>query len=149
MDLSIDHQSLELTCPECEEEFLIIRGSVFEARQPVGLYLIALHSHAPGGPVAHLALGLIDPADEAADPEDADNGAAVPTAVAMDVVPADGDFGFAFVDWRDSPWQTESYIGDQIDRSEAVEHPRRPDFFEVAGYVARNLPDLGDYLFPS
>lgn len=138
MNLSLDQQTIEMTCPECEEDFLVIRGSVFDAEAPVGLYLLALHGHTPSGPVAHLAIGLLDPENEDTDP----------VAVAMDVVPADGDFGFAVVDWRDSTWQTESYLGEQLDRDEVLEHPRKPDFFEVAGYVARTLPDVGAYLFP-
>lgn len=137
MDLSMDHQSLTLTCPDCDTEFLVLRGSVYDAAEPVGLYLVALHGHSPGGPVAHLAIGLLDPADQAKDP----------TAIAMDVVSASGDFGFFVVDWRDSPWQTESYLGEQIDRNEAIEHPRREDYLEVAGYVAKTLPAMSEYLF--
>jgi len=139
MDLSIDQQSLTMTCPGCKEEFLVLRGSVFDADEPAGLYLIALHGHSPGGPVAHLAIALRNPGGEASDA----------VAVAMDVVPASGDFGFIVVDWRDSTWQTESYLGEQIDRDEAIEHSRREEFLEAAGYVAKNLSEVSEYLFPS
>lgn len=145
MNLSLDQQTLEMTCPECEEEFLVIRGSVFDAEAPIGLYLLALHGHTPGGPIAHLAIALLDPETEDAESEE---GSAAPTAVAMDVVPEDGDFGFVLIDWRDSTWQTESYLGEQIDRGEALEHARKSDFFQVAGYVVRSLPDVTAYLFP-
>jgi len=137
MDLSIDRQPVSLTCPACDAEFLVVRGSVFDAGQPVGLYLIALHGHSPGGPVAHLAVALRNPEDEDA----------VPVAVAMDVVPASGEFGFYLVDWRDSTWQTESYLGDRIDRAEALEHPRSEDFLRVAGTIAKSLEEVGEYLF--
>ncbi len=139
MDLSLDQQPINLTCPGCDTEFLIVRGSVYDAGEPAGLFLIALHGHSPGGPVAHLAIALRDSEDEASDP----------TAVAMDVVPASDDFGFVVIDWRDSTWQTESYLGVRIDREEVLEHPRREDFLAVAGYVAKSLPEVGEYLFPS
>lgn len=138
MDLSLDCQPITQTCPECDTEFLVLRGSVFDADEPIGLYLVALHGHSPGGPIAHLAIGL----------RDSEDGTSDPTAVAMDVVPASGDFGFSVVDWRDSPWQTESYLGDRIDRDQALEHRRHRDFLTAAGYVAKSLPEVDEYLFP-
>lgn len=137
MNLSLDRQSITETCSGCGAEFRAIRGSVYDSSEPVGLYLVALHGHNPDGPIAHLAIGLLDPRDRTT----------IPVAVAMDVIPTSGDYGFSVVDWEDSPWKAESYLGERADRSDVLEHPRRSDFFEIGGYVARSLEEVGRYLF--
>ena len=57
VEITLDRQVVSERCSDCEVDFTVVRGSVYDAGQPFALYLIALHGHSPEGQLAHLALG--------------------------------------------------------------------------------------------
>ena len=60
MEITLDKQVAYQHCPECNADFPVIRGSVYDGGQGCGLYVIALHGHSPQGRLAHLAVALLD-----------------------------------------------------------------------------------------
>jgi hypothetical protein len=86
---------------------MVVRGSVFDEGNPIGLYLIALHGHDVSGRLAHLAIAVIDRS-------------AIPShryAAAMVLRATAEQFTFSLEDWSASPWKDEKYLGEMLDRS--------------------------------
>ena len=52
---------------------------------------------------------------------------------------------FCFVDWAESPWAEEYYLGRQLDKEAARNSPLRPTFLEVAEHIVNDLPEVGEY----
>jgi hypothetical protein len=134
MKITLDRDTLEDTCHECESLFTVIRGSVYGDEQPFGLYLIALHGHSPNSKVAHLAVAVQSTEHEE------------PQAAAI-VIGATGDnYTFGFTDWATSPWAEESYLGKQLDRRSALESDCRSMFLHIAEHIVYDLPEFEEYL---
>jgi len=131
--ISLDQQTKPQRCPECDVEFTVVRGSVYEAGLPIGLYLIALHGHAPEGRLAHLAVAVLDLAGR-------------PQAVAMTVLATSEQFGYTAVDWSESPWRHEAYLGKMLDREAALASSHWPKCLEIAGRIVRDVPEVATYL---
>jgi hypothetical protein len=133
--INLDRQVLSKRCEACNTDFVVVRGSVFEEGKPVGLYLVALHGHSSKGRLAHIAIALIDAAQPGLPP----------VAVAVEVVAAPDEFRLALVDWNQSPWAAETYLGTMLDRAQALESPLKPLVFHVADHVIADIPEVQAY----
>lgn len=123
-------------CPECGVDFTVVRGSAYDAGRRFALYLIALHGHSPTGRLGHLAVGVA---------VDGREGERVRRAAAIDLSENDEQFGFTFVDWEQSPWRSEAYLGEMLGRAQVLADPLRGTFLHVAEHVARDLPEVREY----
>ena len=132
-DIALDRQVLRQTCPGCGSEFVVVRGSVFDSRKPVGLYLIALHGHGRGGRLAHLALAFLDEHD------------ASPAAAAICVEATADHFEYTVIDWSESPWKTETYLGSMLDRDAVLASVLKDQIFHVAGHITHDIPEVRQY----
>lgn len=134
-DITLDAQAVSQRCPECDADFTVVRGSVYDGGDGVGLYLIALHGHSSQGRLGHLAVALLD--RSAGEP--------VPLAAAIDVITTPEQFGFSLVEWEASPWRGEAYLGRMLSPAEVRSSPQRPTFFHVAEHVVEDLPEVRAY----
>jgi hypothetical protein len=135
VEITLDRQVFPQHCPECEADFTVVRGSVYDGGQGFGLYLIALHGHSPQGRLGHLAIALLG----------GTGGQPVPLAAAMDVIATPEQFGFALVEWESSPWRGEAYLGRMLSPAEVRASPHRPTFFHIAEHVVDELPEVRAY----
>jgi len=133
--ITLDRQVTTRRCEPCNVDFTVVRGSVFEDEHPLGLYVLALHGHSAQGRLAHLALGVLDRRD----PD------ATPVAVALKVSATDREFRQSAVDWAESPWASETYLGRMLDRADALASPLSPVLFHIADHVLRELPEVESY----
>ena len=133
MQLTLDKQTVENECHECETPFRVVRGSVYQSGRRFGLYLLGLHGHSPEGMLAHLAVSVRTPGHD------------VPRAAALHVSAASDQFRFCFVDWKQSPWAEETYLGKQLDREDALKSDCRETFLHIAEHLVRDLPEAGEY----
>ncbi len=122
-------------CETCNAEFTVVSGPVFEDRHPFGSYIVGLHGHSSEGRVAQLALALLDRRE----PE------ASPIAVALEVSATPREFHMTVVDWTESAWAGESYLGRMLDRAEVVDNPLRPVVLDLAERVLRELSEVRSY----
>ena len=132
-DITLDRQVLRQNCPGCGSDFVVVRGSVFDSRKPIGLYLIGLHGHGPDGRLAHLALAFV-----------VENGAS-PEAAALRVVTTPDHFGYTVIDWSESPWKSETYLGNMLDRDAVLRSALKDQIFHVAGHVTHDIPEVRQY----
>ncbi len=133
--LTLDRQVATQHCEACNVDFTVVRGSAFEDKHPLGLYVLALHGHSSQGRLAHLALGVLDRrAPEAA-----------PVAVALEVSATESELRQSVVDWVRSPWASETYLGRMLDRAEALANPLCPVVFHIADHVLRELAEVEAY----
>lgn len=133
MQISLDRQTVENRCEECETSFRVVRGSVYDDGQPFGLYLCGLHGHSPEGILAHLAISVLVP------------GLASPQASAILVTSTMEEFRFCFLDWAKSPWAEQYYLGQQLDREDALRSTGRSTFLHIAEHVVHDLPECNEY----
>ncbi len=122
-------------CNVCDVEFTVLSGSVLENRHPFGSYIVGLHGHSGEGRVAQLAVALLDRREPAA----------TPIAVALDLSATPREFRIGVVDWAQSPWAGETYLGRMLDKAEVVDNPLRPVVLEMAGHVLSELSELRAY----
>jgi hypothetical protein len=132
MNITLDRQVLRQNCTDCGREFVVVRGSVFDSDRPIGLYLIALHGHTRDGRLAHLALAFVNEVSGA------------PQAAALCAEAASDDLSFTVVDWSESPWKGETYLGIMLDRNAALATLREL-IFHVAGHVTGDVPEVRAY----
>jgi hypothetical protein len=135
VQISLDKQVVSRHCPGCGVDFTVVQGSVYDGDEPCGLYLIGLHGHSPQGRLAHLAIAVLDRTGE--EPH--------PYAAALDVIALPDQLGFSAVDWGSSPWRGERYLGEMLDREQALTSPHRPTFFHIAEHVVRDLSEVQAY----
>jgi hypothetical protein len=135
VEITLDHQVVSQHCPECDADFIVVRGSVYDAGEGVGLYLIALHGHSPQGRIGHLAIALLDRS----------GGEPVPLAAAMDVMAMPEQLGFSLVEWEASPWRSEAYLGRMLAPAEVRASPHRATFFHMAEHMVEELPEVRSY----
>ena len=135
MVITLDKQVVSQRCPECDQEFTVVRGSAFGDGEPIGLYLIALHGHSPDGRLGHLAIGLLD--STAKEPQ--------ANAAAMQVIAMPHQFGFSLVDWQTSPWRNEFYLGRMLSPSKVRASLHRGTFFHIADHVVEDLSEVQSY----
>jgi hypothetical protein len=136
VDITLDTQVVSQRCPACDIDFTVVRGAVYDGGEGCGLYLIALHGHAPQGRLGHLAIAVVD--DTA--------GQARPVAAAMDVTALPDQITFGLVAWEVSPWQDEGYLGQMLSPDQVRSSPLRPTFFHIAEHVVQEVSEVRDYL---
>jgi hypothetical protein len=136
LHITLDKQVVSDYCPECDEDFNVVRGSAYDEGKPYALYLIALHGHSPAGQLAHLAIALLT--------RSGDSKYAV--AAAMQVACTSDQFQFSLVDWEYSPWQHEEYLGEMLSASEVRCSPHGADFFHIADHIVDEIPEVREYL---
>lgn len=136
METTLDKQVLSQRCPECDVEFVIVRGSVYDGGEAFGLYLIALHGHSPEGRLAHLAIAV----------RDLTSAELLPVAAAIVVIVQPEESGFSLVEWEESPWRGEGYLGLLLTPDQVRASPHRDTFFHIAEHVVRELPEVQVYL---
>jgi hypothetical protein len=135
MPITLDKQVVTQHCSGCGENFCVVRGSAFANGEPIGLYLIALHGHNPSGRLGHLAVAVLD--RSRSEP--------TPHAMAMDVTTSAENYGFSIVEWSESPWQDEAYLGRMLDRQSVSTSIHKGLFFQIAERVVDDLPEVRDY----
>lgn len=136
MQITLDKQFGTQRCDECNIDFNVVRGSVYDGGEPVGLYMIALHGHSPRGRLGILAVSLfLEKVGEAS----------VPIAAAIQVVAAPRQLEFSLVEWSDSPWHGHAYLGEMLAPDEVRNHDFRPNFFHVADHAVTDLEEVRGY----
>jgi hypothetical protein len=135
VEITLDKQVVAQRCHECGADFTVVRGSVYDAGEGLGLYLIALHGHSPEGRLGHLALALLDRSE--LEP--------VLLAAAMNVIAMPRQIGFVLVDWESSPWRSEKYLGRMLTPVEVRASPHKSMYFHLAQHVIEELPEVRAY----
>jgi hypothetical protein len=133
--ITINRQIISRRCEPCNVAFDVVRGSVFEDKHPLGLYVLALHGHSPRGRLAHLAVGVLDRRD----PE------AAPVAIALEVSATEGQFRQSVVEWAESPLAGETHLGRMLDKTEALASPLKPVAFQIADHLLREISEARSY----
>jgi hypothetical protein len=134
MLITLNKQIVSKECDTCRISFTVVRGQVMNEGQPLGLYLAALHGDSPDGRLAHLAIAVLSPSH------------AMPQAAAIKAISMPYQFGFVFVDWAESPWASEVYLGQFLDRQDALSSDCRDTFLHIAEHVTSDLPEVREYL---
>lgn len=134
MKLTLDKQVVLQHCEACKLDFKVVRGSVFG--DATGLYLIALHGHAPTGRLAHLSVSVLSP-DVGAKP--------APLAAAIEILATSTTFEMSLVESATSPWRNEHYLGQMLTPEVARASPLRPTFFQIASCVIERIPEVQAY----
>ncbi len=134
MNITLDRQVVSKQCEDCGAVFTVVRGSFYGDGNPLGLYLVAFHGHTEAGPIAHLALAVQDKARRGRS-----------SAVVLDATALTDQFTFSFVDWVQSPWKDEAYLGEMLDRDMALNSPYRGLFLHVAEHIIQDLPEAREY----
>ncbi len=135
MAKTIDKQVVSKHCPDCDVDFVVVRGSVYEHDEPLGLYLIGLHGDCPSHPLGHLAIAVRNPADSTA----------MPQAAAMRVESTQDQWQFKFTDWTSSPWKDEHYLGKMLPAAAVRTSPLRETFLEIAERVVGDLVEVQQF----
>ena len=122
-------------CETCHVEFTVVSGAVLEDGHPLGSYIVGLHGHSSEGRLAQLALALLDRRDPQADP----------VAVALEVSATPREWRMTVVEWAQSAWAGETYLGRMLNRAEVVDNPLRSLLLDMADRVVRELPEVQSY----
>ncbi len=123
-------------CRTCNTEFTVVSGPLFENGHPYGSYIVGLHGHSDNGRLAQMALALLDRRQ----PE------APAVVVALEVSATARELRLKVVDWSQSEWAGDTYLGTMLDGDEVVDSPLRPVVSDVAHRVLRELSEVGSYL---
>jgi hypothetical protein len=133
--ITLDRQVGKQRCGVCDVEFTVLSGPVLEDGHPFGSFIVGLHGHSRQARLAQLALALLDRRE----PE------AAPIAVALEVSATPREFQITVVDWAQSPWAEETYLGRMLDRADVVDNPLRPVVLHLADRVLRELSEIQSY----
>jgi hypothetical protein len=113
----------------------VVRGSVYDADTPIGIYLVSLHGHYEGGRFAQLAIAIINTVESKPHP----------IAVALNILEMEDQIGFQITDWSESIFSSEVYLGEMLDRSSALSSAHTDLFFHIAEHIVGDLPDVKAY----
>jgi hypothetical protein len=135
--ITVERHRGKQRCERCQVEFTVVSGSVFEDGHPLGSYVAGLHGHTSVSEsrLAQLALALLDRRDPAA----------APVAVALEVSATPREWRMTVVEWAQSAWSGETYLGRMLSRAEVVDNPLRPLLLDMADRVLRELPEVQSY----
>ncbi len=133
--ITLEKQVGKHRCGVCNVEFTVLSGSVFENKHRFGSYIVGLHGHSSEGRIAQLAVALLDRRE----PE------AAPIAVALEVSATPREFRMTVVDWSQSPWAEEAYLGRMLDRADVVDNHLRPVVLDMAERVLSGLSEVRSY----
>ena len=59
---------------------------------------------------------------------------------------SDDNYHVALVDASESPWGDETYLGNVLDREEALAHPWRSEVFHLTDHMVSDDPQIGAFL---
>lgn len=135
MNLHLDKQIVLRHCPDCGAEFSVVRGSVYDNGDGIGLYLIALHGHSAYERVGHLAVAILE----------SQSSPQMPLCAAMNVLASADQFGFVLVEWFESPWQGETYLGQQLTPEEVRASRHQSTIFHIAEHVVEDISEVQAY----
>ena len=133
--ISLERHVGKQGCKVCDAEFVVVSGSVVEDGHPFGSYIVGLHGHSSEGRLAQLAVALLDRRE----PE------AGPIAVALEVSATPREFRMTVVDWAESPWAGETYLGKMLDKADVVDNRLRPVVLDMVNRVLSELPEVRSY----
>jgi hypothetical protein len=131
-NLSVDYQSVQQTCACCNKTFRVVRGNIYTADMPVGIFLAGLHGCRAR--LTFLAVALRD--DMYTSPQT--------LCVTMKVWDTATEVKLVLTDPADSPWRTEAYLGPMLTREQALAHPLLETFFAIADQILA-LEPVNDY----
>ncbi len=133
--VSVDRHVGTQRCQKCGAEFVVVSGAIRENDHPVGSYIVGLHSRPCEQRKAQLALALLDRrAPEAS-----------PIAVALDVSGTLRECHMTVVEWTESEWAGESYLGKMLGKAEVIHNPLRPLLLDMADRVLQAVPEARAY----
>jgi hypothetical protein len=133
--ITLERQVGQQRCEVCDADFAVVSGSVLEDGHPFGSFIVGLHGHLTEGRRAQLAVALLDRRE----PE------ASPIAVALDVSATPREFRMSVVDWAESPWAGETYLGKMLDKADVVDNRLRPVVLDMVNRVLSELPEVRSY----
>ena len=137
MNINLDKQVVSKMCDDCGVDFTVVRGSIYDTGEPVGLYLVALHGHnAEGKPTAHIAISILEKGLIRKKPR----------SIALVAFGNESEIGFEVINWKDSPWQYESYLGKMINRTEALKSKQIDKYFHFAEHIAMELNEVHEFI---
>jgi hypothetical protein len=133
--ITLERQAGKQRCEVCDAEFAVLSGSVLDDGHPFGSYIVGLHGHSTEGCLAQLAVAVLDRRE----PE------ASPIAVALEVSATPREFRMRVVDWAESPWAGETYLGKMLDKADVVDNRLRPVVLDMVNRVLSDLPEVRSY----
>ena len=131
----LDQQDVRDRCSHCGREFVVSRGSVYEGDTGLALYIAGLHA-CGGPPIAHVAIAIRPGYRNNLRPE----------AILLQMWATEDSVEMLVVDAAESPWSGEKYLGDLLNRDEALASPLLETAFRVAGQLARENTTVSGYL---
>ena len=132
MHLVLDNmKTTERRCEQCNQSFHQITGAILGDGQPIGFFMTALHGHSAEGRLSHVAIAICSLQGDAA-------------SAALVVTGSGRNFHYRFLDWRDSPWNSED-LENMLDRDAVLQSPFRPTFLNAAEHVVRDVPEVSCY----
>ena len=123
-------------CGKCAAEFVVVSGAIRENDHPLGSYIVGLHGRPCQRRKAQLALALLDRRA----PEIS------PIAVALQVSGVSRELEMTVVEWTESEWAGESYLGRMLGKAEVIDNPLRPLLLDMADRVLQAVPEVRAYL---
>lgn len=135
MQLSLDRQVASQDCADCGVTYTVVRGSVYDEKEPIGLYLIGLHGHDAGGKCARLAIAVLDRS----------LGSPQAHAAAMVVRETVEQYTLSLEDWSTSPWKNEQYLGEMLNRKAVLGSDYKGLFFHIAEHLVGDLVEVQAY----
>ena len=133
--IAVEKQLGKQRCRTCGLDFTVVSGAILEDGHPFGSYIVGLHGDSSEGRLAQLALGFLDRRDPGA----------APIAVAVKVSATPREFHMTVVDWAQSPWGGETYLGRMLGKAQVVDNPLSPLLLDMADRVLRGLPEVRAY----
>lgn len=124
-------------CEHCGDPYRVIHGFVYAAGEPFAVYHAGLYSRHPNDR-ASLAISFGDWSESAsgADRE----------RVAIQAWPTPNRIEMHIDDRSETPWDDSEVFGRVLERGEAMAHPLRADFLEVAEFVVLHDQRLREHL---
>jgi hypothetical protein len=133
-NISIDKQIIEQICPNCQSNFSVCRGSVYDESKPIAIYLVALHS-CNSNKLADMAIAI---KNELESLEKA-------FAITLNIISTEKEYQVSIIEPQDSLWYKETYLGTLLKREEAREHPLRELFFHITDHIVLEIPEINNY----
>jgi hypothetical protein len=137
LSLEPSHETSATLCGCCGESYRKVWGFLYDDDSAYAVYYATLSSHDRRRRV-EMAIGIGN-WGEHSKVEDR-------LSMALDV---QAGFKMTIVDAADSPWvEAQTLLGKMLDRSEALAHPLKDEFFRIADYVVLNDPRIKEHLSP-
>ena len=133
--ISVERHVGAQRCEKCGAEFVVVSGAIRENDHPLGSYIVGLHGRPCEQWKAQFALALLDRRA----PESS------PIAVALEVSGTSRELQMTVVEWTESEWAGESYLGRMLGQAEVLHNPLRPLLLDMADRVLQAVPEARAY----